>query len=258
MANWGFAYQGVDFSFNNIKEQAFDIMPYGTDLTYGSCGWFDNDSPTPDEIYKRTNMRVQDRGWHFGENGISIWQNNIVDFNAMSIQQMNLCNFNDVESNYQLVAQQLALLSQALTMVRVSILQYIEDGNSKDRICESKGFWRDARDSNREFGYKVTELLNEVLQLKENALKYESGEEPTPPPPESYETDGGEGDGGDGGVINGCMNKNATNYDPSATLDDGTCGQKSDAEKNLIKIGKVLLALIGFYFAYRVVKKYWL
>lgn len=255
MANWGFAYQGVDFSFNNIREQASDIMPYGTDLTYGNCGIFDSDSPTPDEIYKRTNMRVQDRGWHFGENGISIWQNNIVDFNAMSIQQMNLGNFNDVESNYQLIANQLILLKVSLGMARMNILQYADDGNSKDRICESKGFWRDARDSNREFGYKVDELKNQVLQLKENALKYESGEEPTPPPPESYEQEGGED--GSAPPISGCMNKDATNYDPSATLDDGSCGQKSNAEKSLIKIGKILLALIGSYFAYRIVKKYW-
>tara|TARA_R110000851_G_scaffold276263_1_gene429060 strand:- start:51 stop:467 length:417 start_codon:yes stop_codon:yes gene_type:complete len=137
----------------------------------------------------------------------------------------------------------------------MNILQYTLDGNSKDRICESKGFWRDARDSNREFGYKVDELKNQVLQLKENALKYESGEEPLPPPPESYEQEGGEG--GSAPPISGCMNKDATNYDPSATLDDGSCGQKSNAEKGLIKIGKILLALIGSYFAYRIVKKYW-
>ena len=249
MANWGFAYQGVDFSFNNIREQASDIMPYGTDLTYGNCGIFNSDSPTPDEIYLRTNMRVQDRDWHYGEDGIYTWQNRIVEFNAMSIQQMYLGNFNDVESNYALIAQELALLKVSLGIARMNILQYALDGNSKDRICESKGFWRDARDSNREFGYYVDDLLNQVLQLKENALKYESGEEPTPLPPQDYEQ--GEG------AISGCMNKDATNYDPSATLDDGSCGQKSNAEKSLIKIGKILLALIGSYFAYRIVKKYW-
>ena len=257
MSNWGFIYKGVDFSFVNIEEQASDIMPHSEDLSHGTCSG--NNSPDPQELHRRGNMDVSNRGWHYGDDGIKTWVFTIDTFKQMSINQMSIGNFNDIESDYQLILDRLDSLSQALYIGRESILVYESEGNNKHRICKNKNFWRDARDSNREFQSYIQVIISEVQTLKQNALDYEDGVLPVPDVGAGWDSEGNWSGGvGEGGVmpVQGCTDPKASNYDPSANYDNGTCGQKSGAEETLIKVGKVLLALVGAYITYRVAKKY--
>ena len=51
------------------------------------------------------------------------------------------------------------------------------------------------------------------------------------------DTDDDNGDNGDNGEIPGCTDSTATNYDESATQDDGSCEQPSEDSENMILYG---------------------
>lgn len=230
VGNWGFEYEGVEYEFIDISKVTENVMPHGETLEHGGCG--SQHSPTDDEKTKRHSFNIKLQGI---ETAFAEWKENIRGFNFASAEAMQIDNFNNIEENWNQIVENLQRLTESLDVARTHIMNYKDEFRERNRICSSKGWWRDVRDSNREFNYEVKSELAFAETQRHRAISIESGVIPSSDwvPPSQSNGDSG-GNGGDGGDEKG--------YSPT--------------EEKLILVGKILLGILAVYFGYRFIKKF--
>jgi hypothetical protein len=216
--NFGFTYEGTEYDFVDIASVTDNIMPHGEELEHTGCGG--NKSPTDDELTKRGNFDIQLR--QIPASWVE-WQTKIDEFNFKSAEAMQIDNFNGVEEGWNTIIDNLQRLTDSLTVARSHIMLYKDEWRERHRICNSAGWWRDARDSNRELNNEVKAELSFAQQQRARAIALESGELPN------------------------------TDWDEGA---NGDTKSYSATEEKLILVGKILLGILAVYLGYRLVKKF--
>jgi len=233
-ANWGFDYNGENYSFVDITSVTDYIFPHGQDLEKKGCNG--GGSPTDSENNQKGNFDVLGRGLtaDFVE-----WKESIARYNVASLQAMTIENYNGVEAYWTFIIDALTELKDSLEEARGHILLYKDEFWGRDRVCEGQGWWRNIRDANRNFRNDVNAEILSATKLRQYAINLETGVTPD-----------------FGGDVKGCTDVNSKNYNPLATSSDGTCGDKSSAELNLILAGKVVLGIVGIFIGYKLFKKF--